>query len=328
MYRDTKGRVIRKSEELRRIKHLAIPPAWSEVWISPKENGHIQATGRDARGRKQYRYHDEWRTVRDGNKYDRMLAFGRALPKIRNRVARDLRKKGMPKSKVLATIVRLLESTCIRVGNEEYARDNQSYGLTTMRNRHAKVRREKVSFEFRGKSGKHHKIDVRDRRLGKIVKKCQELPGQELFCYIDEEEQVQDVRSEDVNAYLREISGADFTAKDFRTWNGTVLAAIALREFEEFLSAKEAKANIVKAIEAVAKLMGNTPSVCRKCYVHPVILQSYLDGVTIRTMKERAEQILSRGLSRLKPDEAAVMMLLRQTLKRRKQGSNGPRRSR
>ncbi len=308
------GSVVRDRNTLVRIKRLAIPPAWTEVWICPLENGHLQATGRDARGRKQYRYHARWREVRDENKYQRMIAFGHALPKIRKRVRRDLKLPGMPRNKVLATIVTLLETTLVRVGNEEYARENRSYGLTTMRNRHVKVLGSKITFEFIGKSGKRHKIDVHDRHLARIVKRCQELPGQDLFVYVDADGQTQDIGSQDVNDYLREITGEDFTAKDFRTWSGTVLAAVALNEFEKFRSTREAKRNIVKAVEAVSQMLGNTPAVCKKCYVHPIVLESYLDGATIRTIRKRADEKIARDLSKLKPEEAAVMMLLRDRL--------------
>ena len=225
-YRNAEGRTVRDPETLRRIRSLAIPPAWTEVWICPQESGHIQATGRDARGRKQYRYHPDWRTVRDEAKYSRMLAFGEKLPRIRRRVAADMRRRGMTREKVLATIVRLLETTLIRVGNDEYAQQNGSFGLTTLHNRHAKVRGGQIQFEFRGKSGKRHRIDLRDPHLARLVRRCQELPGQDLFGYVAEDGAVRDVTSDDVNAYLREIAGEEFSAKDFRTWAGTVLASL------------------------------------------------------------------------------------------------------
>jgi DNA topoisomerase-1 len=308
------GRKLRDHNELVRIKRLGIPPAWTDVWICPHGNGHLQATGRDARGRKQYRYHSRWREVRDETKYHRMLAFAEALPRIRKRVEADLALPGLPKNKVLATVVRLMERTLIRVGNDEYARDNKSYGLTTIRNHHAKVDGAKMTFKFKGKSGKMHEIDVRDRRVAKIVSRCQDLPGHELFAYVDEEGNVQDIGSDDVNAYLREITGEDFTAKDFRTWAGTVLAALALREFEKFNSSREAKRNITRAIEAVAQMLGNTPAICKKCYVHPEILNGYLDGTMIETLQKQAERKISESLSELKPEEAAVVMLLQQRL--------------
>lgn len=316
-YRDPQGKRITGPDTLARIKHLAIPPAWTKVWICPQENGHIQATGRDARGRKQYRYHSRWREQRDENKFERMLGFARVLPRIRRRVARDLKRRGMPREKVLATVVRLLEVTLIRVGNDEYARANNSYGLTTMRNRHVRVARGNIEFSFRGKSGKRHEISVHDPRLAKIVRRCQDMPGQELFEYEDAEGEARDVTSEDVNAYLREVTGEDYTAKDFRTWSGTVLAAIALRQFEQVAKGAQAKKNIVSAVEAVAQMLGNTPAVCRKCYIHPEILNSYLAGQTIATVKQRLAEKVDQSLSRLKPEEAAVMILLQQRLNQR-----------
>src|SRR5256714_4196519 len=231
-YLDTEGKTIRDEQRLLRVKRLAIPPAWTDVWICSSSSGHIQATGRDARGRKQYRYHERWREVRDENKFDRLTQFAKALPNIRRRVARDLKLPALPRRKVLATIVRLLERTFIRIGNEEYARENKSFGLTTLKNRHVKVRGAEVRFRFRGKSKRPHEVDVTDRRVAKVIAKCQDLPGQDLFQYVDEDGEVQDVTSQDVNQYLREIAGEDFTAKDFRTWGGTVLAAIALSRQE------------------------------------------------------------------------------------------------
>ncbi|HEX8297222.1 MAG TPA: DNA topoisomerase IB [Chthoniobacteraceae bacterium] len=309
------GKQVTDPETLRRIKRLVIPPAWEEVWISPHENGHIQATGRDARRRKQYRYHPDWRAQRDQNKFGRMLAFARALPRLRKRVDRDLQRRGLPREKVLATVVRLLEATLIRVGNDEYARHNKSYGLTTMHDRHVKVKGGRIHFAFKGKSGKRHEISFQDAQLAKIVKRCQDLPGQELFAYEDENGQPRDVGSQDVNNYLRSLAGEEFTAKDFRTWAGTVLAAIALREFQAFSKKAEAKKNVVAAIEAVASTLGNTPAVCRKCYVHPVILESYLQGNTIATLQQRVSSKLDRSLAAMRPDEAAVMVLLQEGLK-------------
>ena len=310
------GKPIRDPEELRRIKALAIPPAWTDVWISPTPRGHIQATGRDARGRKQYRYHPRWREVRDETKYDRMIAFGQVLPRIRERVDNDLSLRGLPREKVLATVVRLLEATLIRVGNEEYARENKSYGLTTMRNRHVDVSGSTLEFHFRGKSGVKHVVDVRDRRLARIIQRLRDLPGQHLFQYIDEEGQRQEISSDDVNEYLREITGQDFTAKDFRTWAGTVLASQALQAFEAFDSEAQAKKNVVQAIETVASRLGNTPAVCRKCYVHPEVIESYMSGATIHALREQVEQELADGLSDLQPEEAAVLALLQQRLAR------------
>ncbi len=308
------GATVRDPETLRRIRSLVIPPAWNDVWICPSENGHIQAVGRDARGRKQYRYHPRWREVRDESKYSRVLAFGEALPRIRRRVNADLRKRGLTREKVLATVVRFLETTLIRVGNDEYAQQNGSYGLTTLHNRHAKTRGGQITFEFKGKSGKVHRIDVHDPHLAKLVRRCQELPGQDLFGYLDDDGTVRDVTSDDVNAYLRAIAGEEFSAKDFRTWAGTVLAAIALREFDKFSSEKEAKRNVVRAVEAVAKMLGNTAAICRRCYIHPAILDGYLSGETIATLQQSAEQRLRGSLAKLKPEEAAVMMLLRERL--------------
>ena len=313
-YRNASGRLVKDPNDLLRIKRLAIPPAWEDVWICPNDDGHLQATGRDIKGRKQYRYHAEWRVVRDESKYERMIAFGRALPKIRRRVARDLARQGLPREKVLATVVRLLETTLIRVGNNEYARDNHSFGLTTLHNRHAKVRGSKVTFSFHGKSRIKHVIDIENRKLARIVRRCRDLPGYELFAYVNAEGAAVDVTSTDINTYLQEITGDTFTAKDFRTWAGTVLAARALQEFEKFTSQKEAKRNLLDAIEAAARLLGNTPAICRKCYVHPIVFETYLDGSLAERLKHKAEQKLARDIHRLRPEEAAVMMLLQQSL--------------
>jgi DNA topoisomerase-1 len=312
-YLDADGRPIRDPSTLARIKALAIPPAWTDVWICPWPHGHIQATGRDERGRKQYRYHARWRSVRDEAKYGRTLAFGRTLSRIRRVTERDLKLPGLPRRKVLAAVVRLLESTLIRIGNDEYARTNNSFGLTTMRDRHARVRGASLEFRFRGKSGIHHAISLDDRRLAQVVRRCQELPGQELFQYVDEDGQVRDIGSEDVNEYLRDVTGEGFTAKDFRTWAGTVLAMIALQEFEAFDSQSQAKKNIVRAIESVARRLGNTPTVCRKCYVHPGILDAYLEGTMLESLRQRASEEMShvRGLS---GEESAVLALLQRRL--------------
>jgi DNA topoisomerase I len=315
-YVDPNGKMISDDEQLRRIKSLVIPPAWTGVWICPSPDGHLQATGRDARGRKQHRYHRRWRDVRDDAKFNRMALFARTLPKIRRRVEKDLRRSGLPREKVLATVVRLLEMSLIRVGNDEYAKNNNSFGLTTMRDRHVQVSRSKLRFRFRGKGGKEHAIDIEDRRLAGIVKRCQELPGQELFQYIDDNGERQDVGSADVNDYLREITGEDFTAKDFRTWAGTVIAAVALQEFKQFDSQTEAKKNIVRAIEHVSKRLGNTPAVCRKCYIHPAILDAYLNRTMLKTARQTAEKTLARGLRGLRPEEAAVLALFQQQLKK------------
>jgi DNA topoisomerase-1 len=313
-YFDHKGQPIRDKMTLIRIRRLVIPPAWTDVWISPYDNGHLQATGRDARGRKQYRYHARWREVRDETKFTKIVHFARALPEIRRHVEKDLKLSGLSRRKVLATVVRLLETTMIRVGNDEYARTNDSYGLTTMHDKHVTVNGSQVHFSFRGKSGKWHTVKLADRRLARIVGHCQDLPGQELFQYLDEEGAQRDVTSQDVNDYIREIAGEEFTAKDFRTWAGTVLAAMALQEFERFDSKAQRKRNIVRAIEHVAGRLGNTPTVCKKCYVHPVILESYLDGSMLDTLKQRAQKEIVESLNKLRPEEAAVLGLLQQRL--------------
>ena len=323
IYRAASGKVLRDPKVLARIKRLAVPPAWTDVWICPDPQGHLQATGRDARRRKQHRYHPRWREIRDETKYNRMLAFARALPQIRRRVQRDLKPKGLPRTKVLATVVRLLEVSLIRVGNDEYARTNESFGLTTMKDRHVDVNGSQVRFNFRGKSGIRHEVDIADRRLAGIVKSCQDLPGQELFQYLDEQGQTQDVRSSDVNDYLRQISGRDFTAKDFRTWAGTVLAAMALREFQKFDSQAQAKKNLLRAIESVAEKLGNTPAICRKSYIHPEVIGAYLDGSLLETLKQRAQEQLTQGMQKLAPEEAAVVGLLQQRLALEKKGLEG-----
>ncbi len=313
-YRYPTGELVHDEAVWQRIKSLVIPPAWKDVWICPDPYGHLQATGRDQRGRKQSRYHPHWRQTRDETKYARMIQFARALPQIRKRVNRDLALPGLPRNKVLATVVRLLEVSLIRVGNDEYARENASFGLTTMRNRHVAVRGSTLRFHFRGKSGKWHNVDIEDARLAKIVRTCQDLPGQELFQFVSDEGERQAINSEDVNQYLRDISGEDFTAKDFRTWAGTVLAALALSQFERFDSQTRAKKNLVQAIEAVAERLGNTPAVCRKCYVHPEVINAYLDGALIKTLKQRAEHQLADTLDRLRPAEAAVLTFLQKRL--------------
>lgn len=314
-YVSAQGRNVADSATLARIRHLAIPPAWSEVWICSQANGHIQATGRDVRGRKQYRYHADWRATRDDTKFNRMLAFGRALPRIRRRVGRDLRRSGLGREKVLAAMVRLLETTLIRVGNEEYAKQNHSFGLSTMRDRHVAIDHGDLHFSFRGKSGKQHRVDLHDARLARIVRKTQELPGQELFQYLDADGRHQPVSSTDVNEYLRAIAGQEFSAKDFRTWAGTVLAALALREFQHFDSHAEAKRNLVAAIESVARRLGNTPAICRKCYVHPIVMESYLDGKTVELLKTRTEEVLKHDFAGLRAEEAAVLAFLQSRLR-------------
>ena len=294
---------------------LAVPPAWTDVWISPIKRGHIQATGRDARGRKQYRYHPRWREIRDEAKYGRLIEFARALPRIRRRTDRDLRRRGLPREKVLALVVRLLETTLIRVGNEEYARDNGSFGLSTLRDRHVRVDGSDLRFSFKGKSGKEHEVSVHDRRLARLVKQVQELPGQEVFQYVDRDGKRQTIDSGEVNDYLREISGEDFTAKDFRTWAGTLAASMALQDFLEIDDDAGRKKAIVGAIESVAGQLGNTPAVCRACYVHPDVIDSYLDGTLVRALSARARGA-GRGAHALRPEEAAVLGLLQARLAR------------
>ncbi len=314
-YLDTAGRAIVDKSVLQRIHSLAIPPAWTDVWICPHADGHLQATGRDARGRKQYRYHARWRVARDDVKYGRLVAFAAALPRIRTRTQADLSRAGLPREKVIAAVVQLLEKTLIRVGNDEYARQNGSVGLTTMRDGHAKVSGSVVRFEFRGKSGIRHAVDLQDRRLAKIVKACRDLPGYELFQYIDDAGARQVIDSGDVNAYLREICADDFTAKDFRTWSGTVLAARALAEVAGFSTDREARRKVVKAIEAVAKVLGNTKSVCRKSYIHPAVIDGYLSGTTIQAGKTRA--LRSARSTGLTAEERAVVALVSTRLRRK-----------
>ena len=309
-YLDSEGKRIRDEQRLLRIRRLAIPPAWTDVWICPSPNGHIQATGRDARRRKQYLYHERWREIRDENKFARLAEFAATLPKIRRRVAQDMRLPGLPRQKVLATVVRLLERTFIRIGNEEYARENKSFGLTTMKNRHVAVRGARLRFRFRGKSGRQHEVDVTDRRIAKIVAKCQDLPGQDLFQYVEENGEIRNVTSQDVNDYLREITGEDFTAKDFRTWAGTLFATLALNVQEEFETKKQAKANVKTAICAVAELLGNTPAICRKCYVHPAIVEAYLNRMAISGLNGTAKH---RDHVKLRAAERAVLKFLRRS---------------
>jgi DNA topoisomerase I len=311
-YRYPTGDLVRSRSILHRISALTIPPAWETVWICPDPRGHIQATGRDARGRKQFRYHDLWTAQRDESKFSRIIGFCQALPRIRRRVAKDLRTPGLSQEKVVAAIVRLLETTLIRVGNEEYAKENRSFGLTTLRDRHAEVRGRSIRLTFRGKSGRDIETEVTDRRAARVVKQCQELPGQLLFVYLDEKGKRRPVSSEDVNAYLRDASGADFTAKDFRTWAGTVLAAVALRKAGTFESEAEAKHNVVAAIDRVARRLGNTRAVCRHSYVHPAVIESYLEGSLEKAMQ--SERRLEHGPIR-SGVEADVVALLRRRLR-------------
>jgi DNA topoisomerase-1 len=322
-YTTAKGSKVTETEVLHRITALAIPPAWTDVWICPFANGHIQATGRDARGRKQYRYHVRFREIRESIKHEHAVAFADALPAIREKVGEHMALRGLPREKVLATVVHLLETTLIRVGNDDYAKQNKSYGLTTLQNRHVAIEGDEVRFRFTGKSGKQWSLSVRDRRVAKIIRTCQELPGQELLQYLDGAGDHRDVTSTDVNAYLKEITGKDFTAKDFRTWAATVLAAMALNEFKTFDSAAEAKRNLRAAIEKVAAKLGNTPTICRKCYIHPQVLSCYLGGNLVLELKARAENELRNAVQGLKPEEAAVLALLRS---RRAEEAERPRR--
>jgi DNA topoisomerase-1 len=315
-YTRADGSRLTEKDVLRRIKSLAVPPAWSDVWICPFANGHVQATGRDARGRKQYRYHPRFREIRDSTKYEHVVAFADALPNIRAKVETHMALPGLPREKVLASIVHLLETTLIRVGNDDYARQNSSYGLTTLKNRHVAVNGSEVRFRFTGKSGRQWSLRVKDRRIARIIRACQELPGQELLQYVDADGNPQDVTSSDVNTYLKEISGQDITAKDFRTWAGTVLAAMALSEVRSFDSAADAKRNLRTVIETVAARLGNTPTICRKCYVHPEVLTSYLDGKLAREIKSAVESRLRDDLAGLTPEEAAVLAMLRSRLAR------------
>ncbi len=308
-YFDPHGKPIADEGELQRIRSLAVPPAYTDVWICPIPNGHIQATGRDARGRKQYRYHSKWREVRDETKYHRMLDFAAALPRIRARVTADLARRGLPREKVMAAVVQLLETTTIRVGNDEYARDNDSYGLTTMLSRHAKVQGDTVRFSFKGKSGVKHAVSLRDRRLARIVRACQDLPGQELFAYVDEDGVTRDVSSAEVNEYIREISGGDFTAKDFRTWVGTVQCGLILAASEPAETQAERKRQLVEAIKQVAERLGNTPAVCKKSYIHPEILEAYTEEGVIGTMLRGSRR---KGLL---PEERFVVEFLKRRAK-------------
>nr|WP_245471392.1 DNA topoisomerase IB [Bradyrhizobium genosp. SA-3] len=298
-------------DAMKRIRALAIPPAWTDVWICPFPSGHIQATGRDAKGRKQYRYHPRFREVRESTKYEHVVAFADALSSIRQTVRDHMALCGLLREKVLATVVHLLETTLIRVGNADYTRQNNSYGLTTLKNRHVAVEKNEVRFRFTGKSGKQWSLRVRDRRVAKIIRACQELPGQELLQYLDEQGNCRDVTSTDVNKYLNEITGKDTTAKDFRTWAGTVLAAMALNELRTFDSAAEAKRNLRSAIERVSARLGNTPTICRKCYIHPEVLNCYLDGNLVLQVKSQAETEHRNAMENLKPEEDAVLALLR-----------------
>jgi DNA topoisomerase-1 len=306
------GRIVRDPVQLQRIKSLVIPPAWTDVWICALTDGHLQATGRDAKGRKQHRYHPRWREIRDATKYHRMLSFAGVLPRIREQVQRDLALPGIPREKVLATVVRLLEATSIRVGNEEYERKNGSIGLATMKDRHVDVTGAKIRFQFRGKSGVAHAIDLQDQRLAKIIKRCQDLPGYELFQYIGDDGDLHAIDSTAVNEYLKQIAGADFSTKDFRTWSGTVLAARTLTELPCSPTAKaQFKRNVVQAIDAVAKKLGNTKAVCRKCYIHPAVIEGYGNGSLLRAFRSRVRRKSTDARGGLMPEEAAIAAFLR-----------------
>ncbi len=329
---DQEGRVVRDAATLDRIRRLAIPPAWTDVWICPLPHGHIQATGRDAKGRKQYRYHADWLALRAEDKYARLIRFGRTLPRIRRRVARDFRRPGLGREKVLAAMVRLLETTLIRVGNEEYARANRSYGLSTLRNRHARVRGGRVEFRFTGKSGRAHEIDLEDTRLAKIIRRLRDLPGQDLFQYVGDAGEVVNIGSADINAYLHETAGEEFSAKDFRTWAGTVLAALFLAKRHE-REARPTKRSVVRAIEEVAARLGNTVAVCRKSYIHPAVIEAYLAGEVVRVPPSVIPQVeaevadlesgkvvkkaLPRPATGLGEEEAAVLAFLREHVRPR-----------
>ena len=316
-YRYASGRPVRDAATLSRIKSLVIPPAWTGVWICPDPAGHLQVTGRDSKGRKVYRYHPRFRAGRERAKFDRLLAFAKVLPKIRRRVDRDLRTHGLPREKVLAAIVRLLELSLIRVGNDEYARLNRSFGLTTLRDRHVKVRGEAVRFRFRGKSGKEHEVGLRDRRLATVIRRCQELPGQELFQYVDDEGELRDIESEDVNDYLRAAAGADVTTRDFRVWAGTVTAYRALRALEPAETDAAIHRNVVAAVKQVAGRLGNTPAVARASYVDPRVVRAYEQGAIAAPERQASDDVIEARLAT--PDsraEAAVVRLLRRPLER------------
>ncbi|MHB8509051.1 MAG: DNA topoisomerase IB [Candidatus Dormibacteria bacterium] len=310
-YRYPDGAPVTDRPTLRRVKRLAIPPAYSDVWICPDPNGHLQAVGRDARGRKQYRYHQDWRTVRDSVKFHRMLAFGEALPTIRERTDRDLRRRGLPREKVLATVVQMLERTRIRIGNEEYSRQNNSYGLTTLRNRHVKLRRGGARFRFMGKSGKEHDVVLEDPRLVRVVKQCMDIPGQELFQYLDEDGNPHSIDSADVNDYIREISGHEFTAKDFRTWAGTVLAARYLRAVQESVVERDLRSEITRCVRAVAEALRNTPAVCRRSYIHPSVIEAFTSGL-LNVVPAVDPATLTPTMMFVSAEEKALLEMLRQ----------------
>ncbi|MGH7765172.1 MAG: DNA topoisomerase IB [Candidatus Dormibacteraceae bacterium] len=318
VYSDPGGKAVHDPATLDRIRSLAIPPAWEHVWITPRPRGHLQATGRDARGRKQHRYHPRWREVRDENKFGRMIGFAKVLPRIRRRVARDLRRPGLPREKVVATIVKLLETTFARIGNEEYAQQNGSFGLTTLRNRHVKVKGSTLRFMFRGKSGREVEVGVTNQRVARVVKQCEELPGQSLFQYVDANGERSTVTSDDVNQYLREASGGDFTAKDFRTWAATVLATCALRDTAQFKSETEAKRNVIAAIDSVARRLGHTRAICRQSYVHPAVIDTYMSGSLASTLAG-----VSATAQGLLADELSALALLKSCARRQMASRSG-----
>ena len=304
------GQPLRDPKHLERIRSLAIPPAWSDVWICPSPNGHLQAYGWDAKGRKQYRYHPLYRAIRDQAKFSRMIAFGTVLALIRKEVEHDLNRRGLPKEKVLATVVRLLETTYIRVGNDEYAKENDSFGLTTMRDRHVRIAGSKLLFRFRGKSGQDHTIDLTDQRLARIVKQCQDLPGYELFQYVNEAGRICRIDSADVNDYIRSLTKQEFTAKDFRTWAGTVMAAREFHAAGPCPSARAGKRIIVNTVKRVAKRLGNRPATCRKYYIHPAIIEAWSDGSLFPAMEQGIEQHTAYNGLGLRPEEYSVMVLV------------------
>ncbi|MBV4463572.1 DNA topoisomerase IB [Pseudomonas sp. SWRI79] len=301
-YFDPAGQRITDPDEIKHLNALAVPPAYTDVWICPDPCGHLQATGRDARGRKQYRYHPRWREVRDADKYSRLRDFGQALPKLRKQLETLLAAPGFSRDKVMATVITLLDATLIRIGNTQYARDNRSYGLTTLRSRHVEVNGSAILFQFRGKSGIEHLITVKDRRLARIIKRCLEIPGQNLFQYLDENGERHTISSSDVNAYLQTLTGADFTAKDYRTWAGSALALAVLRELQ-WESEADAKRHVVEMVKNVARQLGNTPAVCRKCYIHPAVVDGFMRGAL-------SELPRSRGRKRLRAEEVALAVLL------------------
>lgn len=312
-YLDTSGKRVRDARVLERFRALVIPPAWENVWICPSEKGHLQVTGRDARGRKQYRYHPDWSDARNENKFSRMLIFARALPRIRARVRRDVRLEGMGRERVLGAVVSLMDQTLVRIGNDEYAEKNQSYGLTTIRNHHARVKGSRILLRFKGKSGKMHELDIEDPHVAPIIRRCQELPGQELFTYLNEEDRAVDVSSGDVNDYLREISGEEITAKDFRTWGGTVEAARFLKTQETPPTKAALKKLFAKTVSHTAERLRNTNAVCRKYYIHPCVFEAFESGelVKIAVSCRKSARARVRGLS---TDERFAVALLKSAL--------------